>query len=473
MPSAPRSLFALGWLGLLATSTCALPAKEVACDNELVELFGDGCDVCGAQCCAEADACAADPGCAERVQCALACIRDRGNAADCHQDCALAAENPTRPDAALLHCLGDRCEADGACSLAERESFCPGVELTSLFGSTACGLCVAQHACNELSTCQADPRCRQRLECMDACTGPNLDPACHDACRDDFGSDLSALPGELESPVLVLANKECRDACGFGQAWSCVGDYGWPPPTEDEVTVYLRAIRFGNAEPWVGLEVKPCNQSLAPGACEGDIPIATTDDQGIAELTLPTQFAGMSPGFRGVLQVSGDIPDEMGVDDFPDWILFRDRPEFRDRGVDGQAPFGARSNVNLILDPLQTKLGIVFDEANLGVISGTVLDCRGLFFDFNTSVEGATVDIEPAAKSTTSPNETAIVYLRPLPDTDLTATAQTGQFAIVNVVPGVWRVTVTNAAGDVVAEPRVLVEAGKFTATSIYPEDEE
>lgn len=457
-----RALATSLWLGLLVTSTCALPVKEVLTETRLTQLFGDAtCDECGTACNDEAFACFVDEACRTRAGCVRDCIDD-GSQRDCFEACGtglypLAA----RPDRALLACLHRECEVGGSCRLSERVAYCPELtEILSVFEVPECALCMANRCCSAAVDCEADPKCLARVMGDGQCTGSQFAPPCFDAVRDDL-EPIDQVFDAPEEELYKCAATNCREACEIGRRFECVDQFSWPSPeTDDRIDVYLRTRKFRTSDPWVGSEISACY--LRTGGVQCDDPV-TTDGEGIAALSVDTasMSGGGNEGFVGYF-----LFEDAGPDGPVRWLLQRGRPEWRDRGPDGIAPFGTRANIDDLTRTLGNKAKVEYD-ARRAIISGSIVDCRGFAFDFKGHTEGLTAEVEETCRD----EQTALGYPLTLA---MDATSDHGQFAFMNVIVPLTDdprclVTLRDANGGVVAQVDAFVEAGAVTALGVFP----
>lgn len=448
------------WCVLAGITSCALPEQTIACaeGGDAVELFDDaGCNVClGQQCCAQASACAREPGC----QAVTTCFKGCGADSKCFERCRTDHPHDAAALGALLDCAGKSCEQTQGCVLPERAVTCPEAGgVPDLFGIVSCDLCVRRFVCSEATICAANEGCRARASCMSGCTGSSLTPACFDLCRDD------GLVGPGDAPLFLAVEKHCRDVCEVGSRFECVDAYGWPTTSHSTVEIALRVENRIAATGFEGLAITPC--SGTPGPCVSAGSIAVTDAEGIALLTVPTRNPFDPPGsmvftgFRGFWK----IDDPQGGDWLP-VMLYRMRPEYRNRAPDEPAPFASGSLFQLALDQIANvdpDNPVTLDPTRGSVVGG-VFDCRGNLDFFAHGVLASTSGTDEFSRVAYL-NEAQVAF-----DRAATATTKAGQFGFVNVRTGSQDFQFHLAAdGRMIASFTANVEAGVITVLGIWP----
>lgn len=134
-----------------------------------------------------------------------------------------------------------------------------------------CDTCIRAHCCEEAKGCDEGTDCGKDL------TSLPLSPV----------SDTS----EDFEPMLACLQKECDTECDI--SWGCVGEYEWPTPGENDYAFTVRDIDFAAepVEPLPSVEVKAC-QAVDPSCTTGLVDTDTTDDNGLALLSVPPRFDG-------------------------------------------------------------------------------------------------------------------------------------------------------------------------------------
>lgn len=140
----------------------------------------------------------------------------------------------------------------------------------------ACDLCVRAHCCALAEACAEGTECGDDL----------LEPITPVA---EFSTAFD--------PLLGCMQRDCNVECDVD--FGCLDAYRWPTLDAD-ATVPVRVIDFAAEpdEPLEGFTVRAC-QALDPACESGLVDELTTDEEGIAALTLP-------PGFAGFFDITGD-----------------------------------------------------------------------------------------------------------------------------------------------------------------------
>jgi hypothetical protein len=139
------------------------------------------CDACaGERCCAEIEACRADPLCAS-----------------------------------VFECSGQCAHGDVACQSTACDYVCGGVgpALSGLVEATeACGACTTTACCAKASACAESADCLGFGGCLKACNV--FDQACRDACASTYDAGFDAAAG-----LRVCVWSNCRAPCDIGSDW--------------------------------------------------------------------------------------------------------------------------------------------------------------------------------------------------------------------------------------------------------------
>jgi hypothetical protein len=227
----------------LATTFCGLPYGTSACAS-----------CAQASCCAESTACSRDPVCSAYESCLGNCNGDP----KCRSQCTLDNPGATASDvSALSACLASNCET--ACGLE-----CGGFAgyLSEPDAAAACQSCT----CKAAQTCAVSEACDAYWRCFRAC--PATD--CESYCGTVNDAGLS-----LFTPLGVDFSGACRDACGAGADWSCVGTLSWPRNPPQQLTYTQSLYDPLTDTPAVGVNFAVCTfcpcVPLADGGLTGTL----------------------------------------------------------------------------------------------------------------------------------------------------------------------------------------------------------
>jgi hypothetical protein len=244
------------------------------------------CDICSsARCDTERRTCERDAACVEAQRCFANCAP---NDAPCRSLCEGNMPRSVRGPvfASLDHCMRQSCVEE-----------CLGVRgLASLFGD-ACA-CLADVCANEELACLTNGdatqpgRCERRLSCI---TRDGLNPPTAERCLGEGDPETQALRR-------CWADFSCG-SCPIAKegSYECVGDYRWPGVSSSEVTVAMQLATFdAKRAPIPGVRVTACRADDC-ASCDAPLRSATTDDAGVARLTLPIGLLG----FNGCFELTG------------------------------------------------------------------------------------------------------------------------------------------------------------------------
>lgn len=261
---------------------------------------------CGAcvesKCCAEADACRADPSCAALFDCETAC---KTNDAACRNACRAA--HPVGDNAAahaLEACMTTSAQCGAACST------CGGL---ADWQAKDCASCVLEKCCTQARACADDDICSERQLCYRACTYPT----CSIDCELAFAANtLLPQQGETIATFDKCTNVACNAECAYGAQWGCVGKFAWPEPTGGTVKLTFDAFHFLSGAPFEGANIKVCAGNDITCAEGIDKQVHTTDAKGVAAIDLPS-------GFDGYFEITS--PDAMSTLIFIAWPITSDQ----------------------------------------------------------------------------------------------------------------------------------------------------
>jgi hypothetical protein len=383
------------------------------------------CERCVAgHCCAAASACSGDPVCRALESCLLRCGGDYGCRATCVES------NPVDPQVdvpALDTCIAANCNA--ACGMVCGQAGA----YTSPDAAQDCEECIASHQCNATLACTSNEDCEIAGHCAYACV--TLD--CRAACL----AKTDAGPAVMTTVIDV--GFDCYSACHLGHYWPCVGKISWPHPksTNDAVTLTVIDPSHNDA-PYAGLVVKACN--AADSACADVLAAATTNNAGVAQLTLPT-LPTYGYGFQGYFDVSSPSGEV-----FP-YLYFLSFPLSEENAVLGLAIpltadfLSAMSLVNATPDPQRGHIAVVANDCLLVGASGVTVSADGLDGGAFYSQNG-------------------------LPNATASATDNSGLVYFFNLVPGQYILHATPSdVGRVTSTVRVLVRAGALSVATALP----
>lgn len=379
-----------------------------------IAYAGASCERCleGA-CCESAKTCAKGTACAALEGCLGACGGDptcRARCVDAHRI------GPDPSEAAFAACLAANCSQ--SCELGGCGA------LAQMFGPDAaasCQKCIVDKACQPVGDCLANPLCQEQVWCRQI---PALDQL--EAC--ESAHDAAADPFAGYGAIYQALGSSCAIDCAWGNQWWCVGHVTTPTsdPTGTVVTVALSDE--ATSAPLAGASVNLC----APNLGLPCVPIssATTDDAGIAAVTIPaTQY---TPGPTGFIYI-----DDGGV--YPS-ILYWGYPMSEPK-VYLVGPGLTTLDVNL----LSGALTVPVDQSR-AIVAARAFDCDSI------PSPGVTFDVSP------SDPDTKVFYTKGL-NIDVTAT-ETDAFGValaVNVPVDAGSVTVTAKPAALGGRPSSVV----------------
>ncbi len=392
----------------------------------------DDCGRCLEEaCCEETQVCAADEACGGGHECMLRCPESEDPLA-CHQGCRLGDPRPHAEDPFIDLLL---------CATRECPGRCGQCGASDLYLAPACTACLARTmgGCEAFGGCGGDAACARWLTCVGEC----LEPPCVLECPFEDTEAQAALMA-----VLPTAAAPCAQACGFGGAWGCVGDYSWGGFAEPSITLRVLVSDAISNQPIPDASVALCFN--ASPLCEGPYAQATTGEDGWAVLS--AEVSSWPMGFPGFFRVAGPGEDSAYVPS----LGFRSRP------------LTTSDEIRSMLMPratLSSLIGLITAEAppeGTPVVMATTLDCQGFNSAgvvFSTPVEG----LAPVYMSTVGPEPEA------------TATTAAGM-ALFPAVPigdeetGLLTVSASlETSGEQVAQLPVVVRRDHLTAVDLYP----
>jgi hypothetical protein len=274
----------------------------VACDLALgIETFPGSvfqepdCATCMDDACREqVDACFLVEDCLDFVACQGRCGPDDFL---CRAECDL-----TEPSGSVNVAARDV----DACRRAACRGECIGASLPATYPGADCDACVLStpecRAARE--ACLADADCERLTLCFSAVD----DPPSTLQCLDEYTSLGSATLEAWDD----CARLTCRDACGVGTHWDCVGAWSEVPVgtgSPIELTIEARAL-FENDVPLANVTVEVCQQFVSdPTGC-APIPERTvvTDEAGLATVSVPSTSG---EGFVSHLRLSRPAAEDM------------------------------------------------------------------------------------------------------------------------------------------------------------------
>jgi hypothetical protein len=285
---------------------------------------------------------------------------------------------------------------------------------------------VKKTCCDLGNACAKDANCSQIFACIAGCPSA---PHCPTHC----------LQSELRNDVTVALHDcirtACDQACNYGHDWECLGNASWgPPPTKTAVSYQVRVSEFLTQKRIPNATVAACENL---GGCGES---AVTDENGIAQLTIPTNpgvmwqgfFRVSAAGYENVLAASNK---PVSIDDY--FIVY-----LVSSGT---------------LSGLAQQFGVALDDTK-ALIFATALDCNG----FNApGIEFELTSSDPGILST--------YFAPPGGNPDVTSTFGTAAFANVPVTGapiGISMYLDGEIVGDIVAP----LEAGTLTLAGMFPE---
>jgi hypothetical protein len=275
---------------VLATALLAVACQQALGIDGTVNVSTDACGLAlgagdcracvASKCCAEATACAGDPGCGPVESCALAC----GSDYTCRAQCS--AEHPSSGDALAVmdHCAVTSCSAECGISCDLLHGLAPPA------AATACSQCLFANDCSAAQKCFSDLECIRSAYCLGGCSTRD----CQEACLFDTDGGLA-----LASFGLGLGS-HCVSACSYGSNWSCAGKVTYPLPKTETIRLTLTVQDMLSHMVFPGIEVKACD--MLDLTCAAPIAAGTTDSSGNVVLDLGN--LGPTVGFAGYFDLS-------------------------------------------------------------------------------------------------------------------------------------------------------------------------
>jgi hypothetical protein len=220
--------------------------------------------------------------------------------------------------------------------------------------------------------------------------------------------------------------------------YACVGVFPDPVPTSEEIDYTFRVVTFLSEGNVPDITVNAC--ALDDVDCETPIDTATSDEDGLATVTLPTTDGA----FDGYLEIEDDML-------LPTLVFFN--PPI------SEAPFGPP---NILVLPLETWEGFydavaVTPIAERGQLGLQALECP-LTPGAGMSFEADTDDIE----------SDAVYIINSIPSLAADATDFSGLAGIFNVPVGPITVTGT-VDGQEIGTATAFIRAGTLSEVAIYP----
>jgi hypothetical protein len=226
--------------------------------------------------------------------------------------------------------------------------------------------------------------------------------------------------------------------------WQCVGNVTWPTATPSiAVTKKLKIVHLSGNKPYTNLKVRACTDF--DSTCDTGITEASTDDSGIASLTL-------YEGFRGYLLIE---PNESYPNIYPSLVEVTPPPSSTDHETD--------------LDPIVLLENA--DVKNIGLILGVTPDpAAGQLL--TKTVNCSHVPSAGIKLSTDSLGANTVSYYMngngDLPSTSISQTSSSGEGGFMNIKPGFVTVVATHD-GRQVSSMTVPVRASHATYLVILP----
>jgi hypothetical protein len=222
--------------------------------------------------------------------------------------------------------------------------------------------------------------------------------------------------------------------------WSCL-DQPAPDASGGNVEMRFSVTDIGTAsagytgKPYPGATISSCTQ--IDFGCMNPVSAATTDDAGIAVLTVPL-------GFDGYYEL-------LGASSYEPQLIERMRQSGGERAdmsmISMQEVSGGAALLGVSPDP------------SLAVVILSAFDCN------MASVAGIAFDV-----GTLAPNEHMAYLINKVPSASATQTDQTGSAIIYNVPPGSLAVSATQVAtARVIASRNGLVQKGWLTLVQLRP----
>jgi hypothetical protein len=425
------------------------PAAQEAGSNALacgLRSAPGACTSCvKGSCCAESNACAADPVfCAPYANCLADCKGDPACRSQCTVDHPVPVTS-SAPVSALSACLAANCETDCDLTCGSFAGY-----LSEPNTAAACESCLEQNGCPHTRTCASSADCDAFSRCLLSCHTVD----CRDACAVSHEAGVSEY-----KPVFQDFSGTCLDPCGFGSYWACAGRVGYPVAQSDTLTWTSWVYDASNQAPVAGASLSFCNNCPCPTANFPLLAQAQTGPDGFFTVQIPLTRSsnGQSQFFCAEISANGYLRTFF----FPG-IPFSNRTDSINDSLGpkvtlGQILFGP-SNVQQDV----SALGGSYDPGR-GMIAAGIFDCLG------NPANGVTVSID-----STDP----LVVLAAPVDGGAGAglTTRSGGFntnghaVFFNVSPGTYVLTATPPGlSKPVDQLTVNVAAGTVTQLGLFP----
>jgi hypothetical protein len=241
---------------------------------------------------------------------------------------------------------------------------------------------------------------------------------------------------------------DCTDVCAVGADWSCVGHVVVPVATQDTVQATLKVVLASSqSTPVAGLDVVGC--SIEDYDCSDPVtPVAVTDADGDAVLTLPTVAQKGRSQFLGYLLIT----DPAGV--YGTALGFSVPPTSQNdatQTIIAYTPAGEQLVV--------TSLGLTYDPTKSALVV-TAVDCA------NQPASGVTFQVETGDASV------PVFYtVDGIPSQSATRTDSSGTAIAAYFSPGL-PATVTARSitlGEVVATAQIFGHPGAVSLVRLAP----
>ncbi|HMA92750.1 MAG TPA: hypothetical protein VKP30_08695 [Polyangiaceae bacterium] len=237
---------------------------------------------------------------------------------------------------------------------------------------------------------------------------------------------------------------EKPDAGGVG-AWSCLGKVVWEAPAQPQVVVTMNFVDLVAKLPVANLSVRPCAKMDV--VCANPLgPAVTTDQNGLATLTLPASFDGYAE------VVSSTVADAGSTSIVPTLVFFNPPPN-KDLHYGTVPTFTPPA-----LAALAAGHGNTVDPS-LGFLFSGAMDCSG------KPAAGVSWDPDRILEATRR-----FYYVDGLPSEAAVSTDATGYGGFINMPTGTIRLFVKiQATGLAVGETSVFVRAGHLSTGFLVP----
>lgn len=304
----------------------------------------------------------------------------------------------------------------------------------------ACRPCVEEYCPSQLQACASDAECDAASRCAFGSVNPGKLVECSAAHPE----------GALAATAFATcAENACVD-CLAEQAWSCVGNYVWPEPEDNSVSIEEQVLDYVKNTPIPGVLVRVCDRRVpdCDPALGGQFDQQTTDEQGWVSLTVPMLykkgFGSGSNGFDGFLLVEGD-----GL-----------RPNYRYTSL--PAVRGHKSAFTIASEEATAALGKTAGlelDPTRGILIGEMRNC------FHTRPAGVRLEVDSADAATD-----AFYLVVGLPSAKQKETTINGIGGFTNLPPGPATVVAIEAStGKEIARSTVHVHASATTTVLLQP----